>query len=81
MSQEQKGWMVQASWCCCVGAPSTPDNVSTSQISSGKSHGNIIKRAKWLTRSVNRVIKTCENLMVLSQNCKGIPIKIIEWLG
>lgn len=42
------------------------------------SNGNIIRRAKWLTKSINQTVHSCQILMVLSQTCKGFPIKLVE---
>lgn len=75
MSQEQQGWMVQASWHFCIGAPSTYPSVGISL-----TDRIIIKRAKQLTKTINRIVKTCQNLMVISQNCKGVPVKMVEVL-
>lgn len=67
------------SHCCLKVSLGNPVHEHKSEVA--VSNENLIRRAKWLARSIKQtIVKTCQILMVLSQNYKGIPFKIMEAL-
>lgn len=67
------------SHCCLKVSLGNPVHEHKSEVA--VSNENLIRRAKWLARSIKQtIVKTCQILMVFSQHYKGIPFKIMEAL-